>query len=104
MSNQKVIDAVRVVGHLLETNGTTGEFAKNKQNEGTNWHDPKACRWCLMGAIYAVGPALKVDTWKIESEVRTLIPYNESTVSFWDGTTNLGRKELIHELKRYGIS
>jgi hypothetical protein len=104
-SNQKLIDAVRTVGYLLETNGTRNTFARNKRYEPVDACSPKACRWCLAGAIIHVSDRMKVPYLDVKAAVIDMVyttdPLYGTTISFWDNGTASNRKQLVRQLKNY---
>jgi hypothetical protein len=102
-------EAIRVVGHLLETNGTTKVFARNAKGKPVDRYSSKACKFCLSGAcdVIAVNVlGISEDDYdglcNFEDRVRDLVEKKFSYcghISFWDGVSKEERKALVEALK-----
>ncbi len=101
--NKRTREAVRTIGYLLETNGTTKAWARNKYGSGTSSTDPNACQWCLDGAITVVAhDGFKVKYWDLTHAVEEVLGLEEGvscTIGAWDGSTKAKRKAMIKKLK-----
>lgn len=104
--------AVRMVGHLLEHNGTRGEstpFVANKDGHTVAYDDPSACQWCLCGAYRAVVDVLMpyYDRQLRETIERLLesagLLHELSLVRSWDGQTDQRRSEICKLLQSYTV-
>ena len=98
MTNEKTKEALRMVGHLLETNGTTGSFATNKYGEPTYSADPNACRWCLVGATWAVEDVLSMGKSPLLFRVQDFLGF-DMMVEAWDTGSDQDRQDIIERLK-----
>jgi hypothetical protein len=105
-----VREAIRVVGHLLETNGTTQVFARNKRGRPVEIFNPKACKFCLSGAADLVAVnVLGIDKddfdrlVEFEDKVGALVTAGSDRVcghiSMWDEADKTERKKIIAKLK-----
>lgn len=104
-----VKEAIRVVGHLLETNGTTKVFARNRKGKPVETHSPKACKFCLSGAcdvvaVNVLGIAKDdfVSLCDFEDHVSCLVEKKFGFcghISFWDNASQTRRKAFIEALK-----
>jgi hypothetical protein len=100
--DSKTRDKIRAIGYLLETNGTHHTWAQMANGEPTNSGDPQACRWCLDGAIAAFGCA---EDWSLSStevlrEVAHVLGVEAyGVIGAWDGTTDVGREQIVRKLK-----
>jgi hypothetical protein len=116
LSKKKIQEAIRVVGHLLETNGTTRVFARNKQGKEVNRFDPKACKFCLAGATDVVAfnfLKLRVtDEDSIETFHNSVDNVLKRTffanpdrypgpICYWDGSDKKGREQIAMALRVY---
>jgi hypothetical protein len=53
--------AIRMIGHLLERNHTTGTMARDSKNSRVDYDSSNACKWCLVGAYNIVSDVLDID-------------------------------------------
>lgn len=103
--NNKIQEAVRVVGYLLETNGTIDQFARRKDGRAVNVTSPLACRFCLQGAVNVVtNRILKSDHYydlKLDDAVAAVLGIGrmEFTV-FWDDANRADKKAIVERLKK----
>ncbi len=104
-NEQKIKDALRTVGYLLETNGCIGSYAKRHDGAPVGPHHQSACRWCLSGAIHVVAPKFGVDVKDILASAHlrcVLIPvYGSSPAAMtraWDTKAD-DRPKIIKALK-----
>lgn len=102
--NKKIREAVRVVGHLLEARGTTEAFARSKNGKPVDVTSPKACKFCLQGAIDAVTHhVLKSDPnydLKLDTAVEDTIGINRSQFTMlWDYSDSYFHKFVVETLK-----
>ena len=99
--NTKTKEALRIIGHLLETNGTIGALAKARPEVEVNYYDKRACKFCLAGATYLVGDriyGLGQYSSKLSLEVKSYLKTG-NLVAAWDDATDNGRKKIIQKLK-----
>lgn len=97
-----MIEAIRMVGHLLDGRSTTRTWARDKQGHPVCETDKTACTFCLQGAIDLVAGALSVSSVDLTNEVWCVLkPGKKSLEYFWDYTTDNGRREIINKLKEY---
>jgi len=102
--NTKTKEAIRVVGHLLETNSTSGAYAKTARGQTVAMDNTKACKFCLAGAAYLVDSNIyqpkcyKTFPPELYSEIATYLGV-ESLVELWDNNTLDGRKAVVQKLK-----
>lgn len=112
LSKKKIREAIRVVGHLLETNGTTKVWARDKRGREIQVLDPKACKFCLVDATDLVANHVLKDTGyhlgRFQNEVDNVIklvcstdsPYGYVGMIFsWDDYGRAHRKKIIQALK-----
>jgi hypothetical protein len=112
MSKKKttVREAIRVVGHLLETNGTTNVFARNKRGKETDRFGAKACKFCLVGAADVVAVNVldvsNSDYDRLEKftvSVGKVLNRNSTSylnlASIWDDASRAERLKIIETLK-----
>lgn len=109
--DNKIRDALRMIGHLLETNGTTGRKARFTDGSGTmDYEDPKVCKWCLVGATDIVFDKIlgvNVMPNKRYSLVENFLGLDESDtlclVDAWEGHSaskgHAARKAIVEKLK-----
>src|SRR5688572_7758571 len=103
--------AIRVVGHLLETNGTTKVFARNAKGRPVETYNPKACKFCLSGACDVVAVnvlGIEKDDWdrliEFEDKVGALVTKGldiglRSPITCWDQADKPTRKQIVETLK-----
>lgn len=116
LNKKKVQEAIRVIGHLLETNGTTKVFARNKRGKEVDRFSPAACKFCLAGATDVV--AVKVlgidqedcDTREVfEAHVDNVLQKTffaqtdryPGPICYWDGTDKRGRQQIAWALRNH---
>lgn len=112
MKKPTVKEAIRVVGHLLETNGTTKVFARNSKGKQVETHSPKACKFCLSGACDLVAVnvlGIAKDDYDslcdFENRVSGLIEKKfrlsseSSYIKLWDTANFTQREAIIETLK-----
>ncbi len=110
MSKKKttIREAIRVVGHLLETNGTTNVFARNRKGKRISRYSPNACKFCLSGACDVVAVnVLGIDTEDVdklcdfEDKVAYLVMGGGfgDHIPIWDTADKETRKQIIETLK-----
>lgn len=75
-SNKAIREAVRVIGYLLETNGTTKESGRTATGRGVSWDDPKACKFCAVGAICLVAKKMNVHEQSLWNAVRDRVDHD----------------------------
>jgi hypothetical protein len=61
LNDEKLVDAVRVVGQLLLHRPTSRVMSRDLRGDEVNFRSPKACRFCYVGAcnvvnLYLFGP------------------------------------------------
>jgi hypothetical protein len=97
----KVKEALRIVGHLLETNGITGTFATDSDGKEVNYYHEEACQFCLAGAAYAVDQKIYGKPEYSDSLVREVRRYLkvDNLIHAWDGNTSAGRNKIVQKLK-----
>jgi hypothetical protein len=100
--NNKMEDAIRTVGYLLETNGTTGYFARNSHGYPVGVNDAETCRWCLQGAVEAVALKFGLLVGPLVGQVQTILNARSGLVSAWEGKyAKLSQQEVVTKLKTY---
>lgn len=109
-NKQKIKDAVRMVGHLLETNGTKGWFARDKNGLERDYNDPQACAWCLVGAMAVISEKFGLDKYSLDPVVAKTVGIKKSLKRYqlssyypvaktWDDSDAESRKRIIKALK-----
>lgn len=110
LSKKKIREAVRVVGYLLETNGTTKAFARGKNGKEVDRFSSKACKFCLAGATDMVATkflGIAVDDYEtreiFEEKVFDIISpvTHGSGISTWDTGGETARAKIVEILKTY---
>ncbi len=100
--NTKTREAVRTIGYLLETNGTTKAWARNKSRHAVSSLDNKACKWCLDGAISVVRHRMGGDDlYQTVVDILNLGTVNggDNLIGTWDDSTQSQRQEIVKILK-----
>lgn len=96
-------EAIRVVGHLLETNSTKGSMARTENGESTFYEDPQASCFCLSGAVLLVEDnILGCKEFFLYGKVQRMLgqdPKKEFLSEIWDNCSNKKRKEIVEKLK-----
>lgn len=90
-------EATKVVGYLLETNGTTGSMAECKNGWRTYTDDPKACKFCLLGAVTLVGRKFLFDEEIFYQYVKSFLGVDD-LVNTWEGP-GCSRETVVKKLK-----
>lgn len=109
MTDPKIRDALRMMGHLLETNGTTGSKARTESGRPIGYDCNNACEWCLVGAIDVVFDTLFGETSYIPNRYKLVenylgLPSNKmSLVDAWERHSAskgpAARKAIVEKLK-----
>jgi hypothetical protein len=99
--NKKTREAVRTIGYLLETNGTTRAFARSKTGKSVDSTAPSACKFCLIGAIEAVTDVLNLSFYETRDEIGRILGLepNRSMIPIWDDATKFGHNQIVENLK-----
>lgn len=102
--NKKTREAVRMVGHLLETNGTTQAFARTKSGKETNLFGQSACKFCLDGANSVVANKLGLNSVQLDLSIHQLLETNDlwlggCLINSWDEGSRADRKKIVEVLK-----
>jgi hypothetical protein len=95
-----LVDAVRTVGHLLLSNGTTGTLARNRDGYPVSWRSPRACRFCYVGATEAVANKLEL-TWVVLGPTCDSVIGKRVAGSDWDSASPRTRKRWATKLANY---
>jgi hypothetical protein len=98
--NQQVKEAVRMIGHLLETNGTVGASGRNSSGQPIGYGEPKTCKWCLVGATLVVTDKLTTVSYEeARSAITRLV--GDGLVDAWEPRRNGkdARKKIVEKLK-----
>lgn len=105
--NGKIREALRMMGHLLETNGTVGAKARFTNGKGTmNYADPRVRKWCLVGAVDIVFDSLYGKTIYHDSRYESVRDYLELSLHIdlldaWEPREHgaAARKAIVEKLK-----
>jgi hypothetical protein len=95
----KIVDAIRTVGHLLEHHPTTGQIARDGEGNFVHELDVKASCWCYVGAECVVGKALGVEfvqLFRACDEVTGI-----SNGDDWDNLSDKERLAVAKKLQQY---
>jgi len=97
----KTKEALRIIGHLLETNGTVGHYARDDNGDCVDYFHEEACKFCLAGASYVVDEKVYGKGEYSEALAREVKSYLKvsNIIQAWDDTTPAGRKKIIQKLK-----
>jgi hypothetical protein len=96
----EIKEALHVIGQLLETNGTKGALAVDKNNQIVANDHPSACKWCLVGARNLV--CSKLLGSDRQSELRSVLGHylgTDNLILLWDHSSNNQRKQIVEKLK-----
>jgi hypothetical protein len=96
-----VKEAIRVVGHLLETDGTKNACARSKSGKVVGFDDPIACKFCLSGACYFVDQFIfgkENYSNQLQHQVAKELGV-KNLVLTWDYSSAAERKQIIKKLK-----
>lgn len=96
---------IRVIGHLLLHNRTKYVMARNRRGIPVCYNNSKATKWCLVGAIQFVAPALGHDPDKIHGMVQAVLPKQckRQLPTYWDTASDIAQSRFSHKLTRYGL-
>lgn len=104
-----ITEALRMMGHLLETNGTIGGKAILVNGATTwNYRNSQACAWCLVGATDLVfdtlfGHEMEDERYEIVENFLGISHEGCALVDAWEPTPpKLGRaarKAIVEKLK-----
>lgn len=101
--DKKTREAFRVVGHLLETNGTTKAYARTASGKETYTYNPNACRFCLQGAVDVVSKLVfHISDIILSQGAECFIGGRAETdglIDAWDRTNKAGRRAIVEKLK-----
>lgn len=92
------VSLLKGVKELLSsrTRWTIRVFARNKKSEAVRWDNTKACKWCLLGALYNIGQeyekAAEIDAMRA---LNCSIP-NICTITTWNDET--GHKGVLNTI------
>lgn len=107
MTDPKIREALRMMGYLLETNGTTGRKARDAAGISVEHDDKKACSWCLVGATDVVFDTLFGDHEMISQRFQIVEDYlklgngHMSMVDAWEPPFDRqsARASIVEKLK-----
>lgn len=102
MIDDKMRDAIRTVGFLLETNSTEGTFATTRSGAQIDYRLPEASNFCLSGATLKVARAFLINEYSLYNDVASLVTKDDDSSSLceiWDSATPRKRKDIIKKLK-----
>lgn len=105
---ETVQSAIRMAGHLLETNRCWGREATNREGYNERFDSSYACRWCLTGALNVVSRKLGVDDVAVFNAVAAMFPVHSYThlhrywdAMVWSQLPGEGTTAIIKKLKEY---
>lgn len=102
LSKKKIREAIHVVGHLLETNGTKYCFARDEMGESISPLDTKACSFCLSGAVRLVNNYLlrtsEFTMSQLYKEIQSVLDTAQPLSDVWD-RAGVRQTKIVRALK-----